>query len=115
MEGKKFDPLRCKKIKYGSYGFGTHQCYNKPSTAAGYCKLHDPDILNAKREARSKIWDEQAKKRRAEWDRQERINLSYAPMLAALKNLVVYCAGMNYDLGPAHEAIRIAEGNDGKH
>jgi len=62
------DKKRCKYDVADAGGWRFHQCMNKAVTAAGYCRVHDPDekTKRAKKRGPTQLereWD-QAKKRR---------------------------------------------------
>lgn len=58
------DPSRCKRSVIPNESFGwvyPHQCHNKV-WKDGYCKMHHPDTVKEKDEARSKAFQEKSEK-----------------------------------------------------
>lgn len=56
--GNVSDPTRCKEMMPIPGTFrGTSQCTRRASTPAGFCKQHDPQTINTRREASSRKWN----------------------------------------------------------
>jgi Zn-dependent M32 family carboxypeptidase len=58
------DPTKCKEKVYPSERWGSfhgHQCH-KNIWKDGYCKQHHPDTVEARHEAREKVWKQKIEK-----------------------------------------------------
>jgi hypothetical protein len=55
---------QCDRRIYGNRGY-RHQCEKKSvvtRNGVGYCKVHDPEYIKVKSEAREKVWNEKFKR-----------------------------------------------------
>jgi hypothetical protein len=53
--GKPFDPGRCQEsVLWGDAGMHFHQCQRKPQNGSDYCWQHQPERMEARRQALKK-------------------------------------------------------------
>ena len=77
------DPTRCLGRVFGEGAWRAHQCLRKPSTAAGYCKQHDPQILEGKHREKLAQWDAE---RAASKKREDDVRAKKARLLAIVND-----------------------------
>ena len=64
----------CKGKKYNSYNSSNPwvACGNKAKTEAGYCKVHDPEIIKDKARVKEDIWKKEYEERQSKRDSEQR-------------------------------------------
>src|SRR5574343_136396 len=66
---------RCKCTVWGRSLYGENRCEKNATTAAGFCKLHDPEFVRARNEKNQSKWSAKLAREEAEAEARRRSDL----------------------------------------